>query len=78
MKYIRVKESGNKKDIAKIVLEEGRIIIESKDDNQIVSLRELINKWKLTYDMKDFEVFKEIPAITSHYSRLFFSNIITK
>ena len=78
MKYIRVRESGNTRDIAKIILEDRVITIESKDDSKIVLLRELIGKWKLNYDMKDFEVFKEIPSITSNYSRLFFSNIITK
>ena len=78
MKYIRVRESGNTKDVARIILKDRVITIESKDDSKIVLLRELISKWKSNYDMKDFEVFKEIPSITSHYSRLFFSNIITK
>ena len=78
MKYIRVRESGNTKDVARIVLKDKRIIIESKDDSKIALLRELTDKWKLQHDMKDFEIFEKIPLITSHYSRLFFSNIITK
>lgn len=78
MKYIRVRQSGYSKDTAKIILKDNRIVIETDDDNRAVFLKGIIDKWKSDYDYKDSELFRKIPLIGSHYSRLFFSDVLTK
>ena len=78
MKYIKVKQSGSSEIIAKIVLDKSRIIVEAKQDNIRLFLRELIDKWKLNHDMKDAEIFGKLPDLVSYCSRLFFSNVINK
>ena len=78
MRYIKVKLSDSSKIVAKIILEKNRIIIEAKKDNMRLFLKELIDKWKCERDMKDAEVFKQIPFISSQLSRVYFSNIINE
>ena len=78
MKYIKVKESGNSKITAKIILDKSKIIIEAEKDNTRLFLRELIDKWKLDHNMKDIEIFEKLPDLVSYCSRLFFSNVINK
>lgn len=75
MKYIKVRFA-EEKDVGRIILKKNRIIVEANNKRTKEFLRELINNWRKREKLSDKKLFEIIPEITSHYSRMFFSNII--
>ena len=73
-KKIRVKFSDSD-TTAEIIFKDNKIVVVSTNSKTKESLEECLRLWENNFNLHGEKLFRKLPMITSHYSRMFFSGI---